>query len=347
MLRQCAAIDGKGRVSVIEEPVPECGPNDVLVEVKASMISPGTELRGVKALREEGNGSTEPPRTFGYQNAGVVLKTGAQCRGVEVGQRVACMGGGYAPHATHGVVPRNLVVPIPDSVSFDDAAANSLAATALQAIRRADLRLGESVAVAGLGIIGQICCQLARLSGCRVLGMDLVSMRRDLAQTLGAAVVVDPVEGDLKEAVRDLTDAYGLDAAVMAFGGDGSQAFTALVDVMKRAPDTHQMGRIVVVGGCEINTRYAAACGNIDVRSSARTGPGYHDEAWERGRDYPRGFVEWDTRRNLQLCLRLVSEGLLQIEPLITHRFPLAQAAAACDVLVEHPEQALAVVLLP
>jgi threonine dehydrogenase-like Zn-dependent dehydrogenase len=117
--------------------------------------------------------------------------------------------------------------------------------------------------------------------------------------------------------------------------------------MMKMTPDTHQMGCIVIVGGCMINARYAATTGNLDVRSSARTGPGYHDEAWERGRDYPPVFVEWNTRRNVELCLRLISEGQLNVKALTTHRVPLSKAPEACEELIQRPDRALGVVILP
>ncbi|MBM4045381.1 MAG: alcohol dehydrogenase, partial [Planctomycetes bacterium] len=172
MIRRYAAIDGKGVVSVQQEPLRDPGPNEALVEVHASLISPGTEMGGVKARRDRPNPSA-PPAEFGYQNAGVVIATGPGCDGLAVGQRVACMGiKGAAPHATHGLTPKNLCFPIPAHVSFEDAAFNHLAATALQAIRRAELQIGEYVAVCGLGIIGQTLCQFARLCGCRVVGLD-------------------------------------------------------------------------------------------------------------------------------------------------------------------------------
>ena len=85
----------------------------------------------------------------------------------------------------------------------------------------------------------------------------------------------------------------------------------------------------------------------MDVRSAARTGPGYHDEAYEHGADYPRVFVEWPTQRNLSECLRAVAASRLVVEPLITHRFPLEQIGVAVDVLVENPQQALGVILTP
>lgn len=339
------AIDGKGQVVVVEQPmiVPKSG--QVLVEVKASLVSPGTELGGVKRRRE--NPTDAPPRPFGYGNAGVVVAQGEGCEDIPIGTRLACMGGGYASHANYACVPRNLTAQIPDGVSFDHAAFACLAATALQAIRRAELQLGENVAVVGLGPVGQCACQLARLSGCHVMALDRLPMRLDRAVKGGAHRAVNVTEEDAVAIAQDFTRGYAMDAAIMAFGGDGTEAFKMLVKMMKQAPDTHKMGRIVIVGGARIDHTFAAALGNLDVRSSARPGPGYHDEAWEHGADYPPVFVQWTTRRNMEECLRFMESGGLLAEPLITHRVSLDQAPDACEALIQTPNEALGVIVNP
>jgi threonine dehydrogenase-like Zn-dependent dehydrogenase len=116
--------------------------------------------------------------------------------------------------------------------------------------------------------------------------------------------------------------------------------------MMKLTPDGHRMGRIVGVGGVTAQVGLAAALGNIDLISAARTGPGYHDEAWERGADYPPVFVEFDTQRNLEESLRAMAEGRLRVEAMITHRVPLDRAPEVCEELIQRPDAALGVVLL-
>lgn len=344
-VRRVLAADGAGRISVVEEPVPEPAPGQVLVEVKASTISPGTELGGVARRRE--NPGDGPPRPFGYSNAGVVAKLGEGVDRLTVGQRVACMGGGYAQHATHGCVPQNMAVPIPDGVSDDDASAIHLVATSLNAVRRLAPELGEFIAVVGLGLVGNFAVQWARSAGCYVAGLDRLAMRRDRADACGADLSVDPTTEEGLAAVSAFSQGAGLDGAIIAFGGDGTPAFKMLVGQMKRAPDTHQMGRVVIVGGARIDHTFAAALGNLDVRSAARTGPGYHDEDWEHGQDYPPVFVPWTTRRNMALCLDFTRRGAIRVDPLITHRVPLAEAPAACEALIETPNEALGVVIHP
>ena len=343
--RKVLAADGAGQISVIEESLPVAGPGEVLVRVSASMISPGTELGGVSRRRD--NPSDAPPKPFGYSNAGVVEALGDGVTRLEVGQRVACMGGGYAQHATHGCVPQNMAVPIPDTVSDADAASIHLVATSLNAVRRLDPEIAEYIAVVGLGLVGNFATQWARIAGCYAAALDRLPMRLEKAEVCGAHLCVDPTSDAGVAAVKAFTRERGLDGAIMAFGGDGTPAFKTLVSLIKRAPDTHQMGRVVIVGGARIDHTFAASLGNLDVRSAARTGPGYHDEAWELGQDYPPVFVQWNTNRNMETCLDFIGRGLMTVEPLITHRVPLSDAPEACESLIRTPNEALGVVILP
>lgn len=344
--RRVAAIDGSGRGVLLEQErtPPEAG--CVQVEVGASLISPGTELGRVAGLRTEPKPEAEP-RPFGYANAGVVAAVGAGVEGVQVGDRVACMGGGYALHADWTTVPVNLTVKIPNGVSFEQAAFAHLAATALHAIRRAAPVFGENGMVVGLGLVGQLTSQFGQLSGCHVLGVDRFEMRRSLALGCGVEAVAGADGEDPVELAAQASGGFGMDFGVIAFGGNATGAFEQIVASLKKAPDTHRMGRIVIVGGARIEHGFAAALGNVDVRSAARTGPGYHDDDWERGADYPPVFVEWPTTRNLSECLRAVADGRLNVDALITHRFGLADIGQAVDELVERPQDALGVVLTP
>ena len=241
-MRKVAAIDGQGNILVLEEPLAAPKPGQVQIEVAASMVSPGTELGGVKRRRE--NPSDAAPRPFGYSNAGVVVAQGEGCEDIPLGTRVACMGGGYAQHATHACVPRNMAVPIPDGVSDGDAASIHLVATALNAVRRGAFQIGEHIAVAGLGLVGQFACQWARIAGSHVMGLDQLPMRLEKAAACGLHRGVDIAEEDPVAVSRTFSRGYGIDGGVIAFGGDGTPAFVTLAKMIKKAPDTHLMGRI-------------------------------------------------------------------------------------------------------
>jgi len=345
MNRRVVMLDGSGRISVEEETCPEPKPGQVLVEVRACCVSPGTELGGVPTRRRDPNPDL-PRRAFGYSNAGVVVAQGAGCEDIPLGTAVACMGAGYAQHSTHAAVPRNLAVPIPDGVNFEAAATTHLAATAFHALRRGEFQLGEHVAILGLGIVGQFCAQLGTISGAHVLAVDRLPLRLRAVLPYVERAVNGAAE-DVIALAREFSRGHGFDGGVIAFGGDATPALHTLTQILKRAPDTHTMGRVVVVGAARVDQVFAAALGNVDVRSSARPGPGYHDKEWEHGKDYPPVFVEWTTRRNLEECLRFMALGRLHPEALITHRVPLTEAPEICETLIQAPGDALGVILLP
>jgi len=344
-MRTVAAIDGRGEFHVIQEATPEPAPGEVQVAVKASLISPGTELGGILARRADPTDA--PPKPFGYQNAGIVTRVGEAVERFRIGDRVACMGGGYAQHASHSVCPVNLTVPIPEGVSFEEAAFCHLAATSLHAVRRVAPGFGENIGVSGLGLVGQLAVAFAHLSGCHVVGLDRLAMRLDVAKSMGADAVFDVAEGDPVPEVVEFFGGYGLEAGIIAFGGDATEAIGQLYRMMKEAPDTHRWGRIAVVGGARATLELAAGMGNVNILSSARPGPGYHDDAWEHGSDYPPVFVRWTTQRNLEESLRAMAEGRLDVRPLTTDICPLDDAPLACEKLVAAPDEALGVILVP
>src|SRR5262249_23754496 len=130
----------------------------------------------------------DQPSALGYSSAGIVVGVGEGVTDINVGERVACAGAGYAVHAEFACVPRLLVAKFPSaaSVSFEEAAFTTVGAVALHGIRTAEVKLGDLVAVIGLGLLGQLTVQLLKAAGCRVLGTDLVAERASLAARLGA-----------------------------------------------------------------------------------------------------------------------------------------------------------------
>ena len=346
MIRRVACIDGQGKGVCQKEEVPQLEDGQVLIEVKASMISPGSELGKVGAQRKKPD-SKRPLRPFGYTNAGIVQALGKGVDQFAVGQQVACMGGGFALHADYACVPQNLCAAMPDGVSFEAAASVHLAATALNAIRRTEPLFGENGMVVGLGPVGQFCVQLGQLSGCHMMGVDRFPLRLERARWAGMEAEVYGGEENPVEKAAAFTRGFGMDFGILAFGGEGSEAFEQVYQSLKQTPDGHRMGRITIVGGAHISHLFAAGLGNVDVRSAARTGPGYHDESYEYGSSYPRVFVDWTTQRNMEECLRAMASGQLQVAPLISHQFSLGQIGEAVDLLVEEPWNALGVILQP
>jgi threonine dehydrogenase-like Zn-dependent dehydrogenase len=342
--RKVAAVCGDGHIRLVEQDVPELVPGAVLVNVRASLVSPGTELGGWRALRDSrDNPDTEKqPKRFGYSNAGVVAAVGEGVEEFSAGDRVACVGAGYALHTDHAVVPHNLCIALPDEVSFARGSYAMLLATAMQSVRRAEPEFGENVAIAGLGIVGQLTARLHQLAGNYVIGWDTIGFRTETAKRWGIDAVATIGVDDEVEVTQKFTRGYGLDTAVIAFGGNADKAVDSIVECMKISPDGHRMGRVVVVGGA--NFAYTKALTNMDIRRSSRTGPGYHDEAWEFGPDYPPVVMRWTTRTNLELCMRLLAEGKVDVDALTTHTVPLDLVDEETSKIIEDPDGVLGVV---
>ena len=338
------AIMSDGRIGLVEEDIPATAPGCVLLEVKSSLVSPGTELGDWRRFAQHG-GRRDPegrPRPFGYSNAGVVRETGDGVEEFRSGDRVAAIGAGYARHANYALVPHNLCVALPEAVTFDQGAYAMLSATALHALRRGDAGFGEYCCVAGLGLLGQLTARFYQLAGNYVIGWDIIERRNEIAAAWGIDATALTGAEDEMELSREFTGGSGLDSAVVAFGGDGTEAIEKLTRCMKLSPDGHQMGQIVVVGGATFDL--AATLWNVDIRRASRTGPGYHDEVWERGSAYPPVFMRWTTRTNLELCMRLIAEGKLDVDSLTTHTIALERAEEEIAAIITEPDNILGVV---
>ena len=346
MEKKCRAafVTYNGKIECRTRDIPELKDNEVLVKVHASLISPGTEMESPRYLRQNPLEDKNFSNQFGYSSAGEIVAVKGDVKDLKVGMRVACMGNG-ARHASYNAIPVNLVVPIPDEVSYEEAAFASLAATSLQALRRTAPQLGEYGLVLGLGIVGNLAAQLYQIAGARVLCWEAMRSRRAIARKCGIKNSIDFRKVDSVEEAKKFAVPYGVDFALMAFGGNADQAWKNVLASMKVSADGHQMGRVIVVGGCTFSILGGAGSGNVDIRPAARTGAGYHDPAWEYGKDYPDVFVQFTSQRNARELIALIAEKKLKVSPLITHRFAIEDVGSACDLLIEHPEQAVGVIL--
>lgn len=344
----------KGAAVVEDVPAPAVGPGEVLVQVRSSCLSVGTEMSGLRSsavpmwrralqqpekvaatakmaatkgikrtwnLIEEKRGESRPT---GYSAAGVVIEVGNDIRDLAPGDRVACAGGGYAVHAEIIRVPRNLCVLLPDAIDWDNASTVTLGAIALQGVRRAQPTLGETFVVIGLGILGQLTLQLLRANGCRTIGIDIVGDRLDLARELGMDIGLDAGGGDLDQVAR-LTDGLGADGAIITAATPSDEVVSQAFTVCRKK------GRVVLVGDVGLNLNRADFYAKeVDFLISSSYGPGRYDHRYEEeGLDYPAAYVRWTENRNMAEYLRLISEQRLKLEPLISARFPLADAANA------------------
>jgi polar amino acid transport system substrate-binding protein len=348
-----------GELTVGDVPPPALRPGGVLVRTARSVISAGTERGTVSVgqsslvgkarqrpdlvkqvvanVRREGIAATmqkvktrlETLKPLGYSSAGVVAAVGEGVTDLRVGDRVACAGAGFASHAEVVFVPRNLCTPIPDAVSFDDAAYTTVGALAMQGVRQSDVRLGESVAVIGLGLLGQLCVQLLAAAGCRVAGVDLDASAVERAARSGADLAL--LRGDdVARRIDAFTNGAGVDAVIIA-------ASTSSRDPVELAGEiARDRAKVVVLGAVPADVpRSPYYEKELDVRMSRSYGPGRYDPDYEeRGRDYPIGYVRWTEGRNMSGFLDLVASRRIDLEPLTTHRFPLERAVEAYDVVL-------------
>ncbi|HYN08798.1 MAG TPA: bi-domain-containing oxidoreductase [Vicinamibacterales bacterium] len=359
-----------GTLLVQEVPSPILRPDGLLVRVRRSLISLGTE-RAVIALankgplgkakdrpdlfrkvlnkaKQEGYWSTykvvkhlmSTPIPLGYSCAGDVLEVGAAATEFHVGDRVACAGLGHANHAEIDYVPRNLAARMPDAVSYDDGCFVTVGTIALHGVRLAEIALGDRVVVIGLGLVGQITAQLARCSGAMVIASDIDPDKLEMAKRLGAHHVVPA--NSLASTVAELTGGLGADSVLLCAAAKSDEP-------MRQAAAVSRLkGRVIVVGdvGMAIERRPFFEK-ELTLLVSRSYGPGRYDPEYElRGRDYPAAYVRWTEGRNMQAFLDLLGRGDIQLAPLVTHRFAIDEAESAYDVVTgKRPEPAVAILL--
>ena len=347
-----------GRPFVGEVPVPALQRGRVLVRTVASLISAGTERAAVELVsrglvqearqrpdlvkavvakvKNEGLLNTfasvrdkmAASQALGYSAAGIVAAVAEDVDEFQVGDRVACAGVGFASHAEVLSVPKNLCVHLPEGVSFEWGAYGTLGAIALQGVRLAEPTLGESVVVIGLGLVGQLTVQLLKANGCRVFGLDLDQSRVALALELAAdkAAISDD---DAAKEIEAWTGGYGADAVLITAATDSNQP----VELAARV--SRLKGRVIVVGmtGMDI-PRAPFFSRELKLVISMSYGPGRYDVNYEeRGLDYPLPYVRWTEKRNIDSFLQLVGDKRVNVERLTTHRFPIAEADRAYQLI--------------
>ncbi len=356
-------FDPGKRLSVVTSPEPLVRPGHVLIQNAFSLISAGTERmvlnegkrplsrrgrprelrRWLEEVRDEGLFETvrqvrarlDEPLPLGYSSAGTVLACGVGVQDFRPGDRLATNG----PHAEVVCVPRHLCAKVPTTVSFEHAAFTTLGAVALQGVRLSRLVLGETALVVGLGLTGLLAVALLRSTGCRVIGVDPDAHRCRLAEGLGAVTARPGLAADT---VEELTGGLGVDAVLIA----SSTYSSAPLQLAARA--VRRKGRIVLVGvvGMQLE-RQPFYFKEAEFVVSCSYGPGRYDPRYEElGHDYPFAYVRWTEQRNMQAVLDLMASGGLDVEPLVTHRFEIAQAGAAYELIEGRRESYLGILLV-
>lgn len=347
-----------GQTDVVNLPVPHASNGQLLIQSHRTLVSSGTERMlvefgkagyfqkarqqpdkvrlvldkiktdGIQPTLEAVFNKLDQPMPLGYCNAGTVTEIGANVHNFAVGDRVVSNG----KHAEFVNIPINLAAKIPVNVSDDHAAFTVAGAIALQGIRLAEPTLGETVAVIGLGLIGQLTVQLLKANGCRVIGFDFDSDRLGLAANAGAEVVDLSKSQDPVAAANVFSKSRGVDAALITASTKSNDP------VHQAAQMCRKRGRIILVGvaGLELS-RADFFEKELTFQVSCSYGPGRYDPNYEvKGNDYPIGFVRWTEQRNFEAVLDMMSDGRLNVAPLISHQFDIDHAKDAYALIMSN-----------
>jgi predicted dehydrogenase/threonine dehydrogenase-like Zn-dependent dehydrogenase len=366
-MKQLVQSVDSGELRLVDLPTPTIGPTEVLVATSRSLLSSGTEraARSLASASLFGKARARPDlvrqvlgkahtqgvlntaravrtrlRTdmpLGYSAAGTVIEIGEAVTGLAVGQRVATGGAG---HAELQVVAAPLAVPVPDHVPFEDAAFATVAAIAVNGLRLAEVGPGARVCVIGLGLLGQLSVRLSIAAGCDVVGVDLRKWTLSKARDSGAFALVE-TGADTTQSILDWTKGQGVDAVLLT-------AATRSSDPIRRAPQiARDRANIVVVGDIGLQLeRTPLYEKELTLRFARSYGPGRYDPTYEGWAvDYPIGHVRWTEGRNLEAIVNLLALSRLKVKDLVTHTFPLENAAEAYALISKGENDVLGVEL--
>ncbi len=334
-MRQIVAINGEP--VVIDVPVPELRPGEILVDTTISTVSSGTELlilgksgepdavdaeypgegpyqrpavRSWVGPSREPREATKGRMSLGYSLAGTVVAVDPTIDDLSPGDVVACAGSQCSHHADTVAVPRNLMVPVPDRVDLASAAFVTPGAVSVEAIRRTGCHFGETIVIQGLGLLGIMGLQVARSAGLYPIGFEPDPRRRALANSLGFTEVFDPFEVDPETVVCERTNGFGADASVLALVTESSEPINLAFRMTRRG------GRVVGLGVFGMNLERSVVSDRTYVHAIAY-GAGRYDPSYEEGNvDYPINYARWTENRNMAHFLRLIAEGQMDVSSL-------------------------------
>lgn len=350
-----------GDLYIDDVPMPSVSRGMVLVENEFSLISAGTERGTVKVaqasllgkakqrpdlvaqvmqnIKKEGLAATltkvrtklDSLKALGYSTSGVVLASLDKNGIFKPGDRVACAGQDYASHAEVVAVPQNLVAKIPDNVTTSEAAFTTLGSIAMQGVRQAEPNVGEKICVIGLGLLGQITCQILKANGCAVFGIDLSDSLVKLANETSATMALNRNDANLLAACENFTRGYGFDSVIITAAAPTNDPIELSAEIIRKK------GKVVVVGAVKMDIPrdphfYRK---ELDLRMSCSYGPGRYDVNYEENSsDYPFAYVRWTEQRNMEAFLDLLSRKSIDVNPLITHIFDITEAEKAYDIVL-------------
>ncbi|MFD0715476.1 zinc-binding alcohol dehydrogenase [Paenibacillus sp. GCM10027626] len=334
-MKKIVVSDGSPLIAYGDEP--DCDrANRVLIRVRYSAISPGTELKLLS------NPSVPNGFELGYSASGQVMEVGSEVTTLKKGDWVACYGGPYVYHAERLSVPETLCVRLSSENLLRPAAFIGPGAVAIHSLRRLALQFGETVWVIGQGVLGQLIARLALNANYRVFATDQNPGRCELARSIGIDCVYNAGETlPVAAKIEQLTEGHGFDAILLCAHSENP----GIVDyALERSAFR---GKIAVVGNIPMAfSRELFFQKEADLVIARAAGPGRYDKQYEdEGIDYPKSYVRWTEGRNMREFVRQLEAGLLPLNALITHEYSLAEAHYGYTKLVAEQGTSLGVLI--
>jgi len=369
---QLTQILRSGEMTVSEVPDPVTSKEMVLVKNHYSLISAGTEGNTVNSARKSliGKAKEKPQQVnqvlevisqqgpvqayravtkkleayspLGYSSAGEVIGVGDNVAAFKTGDYVACAGVGYANHAEIIAVPVNLCVKLDHESDLKNAAYNTLGAIAIQSVRQADLRLGESCAVIGLGLLGQLTCLILKASGVRVVGIDINASAVETAAAYCSDLAMLRNTPGIEDSISDFTGGLGVDAVIIAAATESTDPINFAGAIARKK------GKVVILGAVppSFDRDPFWYRKELELKMSCSYGPGRYDFNYEeKGIDYPPAYVRWTEKRNMEAFQQLLADSKIDINYLTTHEFDLVDAPKAYDMIVNMTEPYLGILI--
>ncbi len=332
-------------LEIADVPRPVIGPDEILVRVKSCGIC-GSDVHGYDGR----SGRRIPPLIMGHEASGLVEDVGSDVHQFRPGDRVTfdstvycgrcfhcvrgeinlcddrnVLGVSCGDYRRHGAfaeylaVPQRIVYKLPDALSFAQAALIESVSIAFHAVNRTPMRLGCSVVVVGVGMIGQLVVQSARLAGCgKLIGVDLEDSKLGMALKFGADAAVNASDGDLQARILEWTGGRGADVAFEAVGA--TQSFNTAVACLRKG------GQLTLIGN--LSPRVEMPLQQIVTREIT-----LHGSCASRG-EYPE-------------CIQMMARGRIDVRPFISACAPLEEGAAWFERLYRREPGLMKVILNP
>jgi len=322
-----------GKAALLEEELDtsNLAPDELLVATRMSVVSAGTEL----AILSGGEWWAPLPAVPGYGSVGEVLEVGADVENFKPGERIFS----YASHQSANIISqeKSLIVKVPEGLDDAYAVMARIGQVSYTAPRVADAALGDYVAVIGMGLVGNLAAQLFALSGCEVIGIDVMDSRLETARACNISHTLNSAkEEDLPAAIKKITQGEMCHTVVEATGIP-TLALTATTLACT-------LGEVVLLGTPrgEFKANATDLLGNVKLWNKCVTLKGGHEWRIDKYRD-PEGRTRHSLERNVEQLMRFAGKKQLAINPLITHVLPPEECSTVYPALAGRDETYLGV----